>query len=267
MNALTAPGLHARADLARRFGGMARLYGDALAQHIAQAHVCVVGVGGVGSWVAECLARSNVGVLTLIDLDNVAESNFNRQLHALTLTLGMPKVAALGERIGQINPACKLRLIEEFITPENIQILMPQCHAVIDCTDHVHAKAALAVWCKARQIGLVMCGAAGGKRDAARLQVADLSLATHDPLLAAVRTQLRRDHGFAKAAAKPAARPPPMQVCTVFSPEAVQPPAACNDPQGLSCAGYGSAMHVTATMGLLAAGHVINQLARGQTCG
>jgi tRNA threonylcarbamoyladenosine dehydratase len=265
MNALTDP-LHQAPDLARRFGGLARLYGDVAAQRIANAHVCVVGLGGVGSWAAECLARSSVGTLTLIDLDNIAESNINRQIHALTPTVGMPKVAALRQRFAQINPACTVHLIEDFITPGNVQRLMPQqpqwllCDAVIDCTDQVHAKAALAAWCQAQQVALVMCGAAGGKQDAARLQVADLSQATHDPLLAAVRAQLRRVHGFAKVAA-PSAKPMPMGVAAIFSPEPVRLPPVCNDLQGLSCAGYGSAMHVTATMGLLAAGHVINQIA------
>jgi tRNA A37 threonylcarbamoyladenosine dehydratase len=242
-------------DLARRFGGMARLYGAAGAARIAAAHVCVVGVGGVGSWAAECLARSGVGALTLIDLDHVAESNINRQVHALDSTLGMAKVTALAARIAQINPQCAVTQIEEFVTPENVGTLMPRCDAVIDCIDQVRAKVALAAWCQARKIALVMCGAAGGKRDAGRLKLADLSQTTHDPLLAKVRANLRREHGFAAAGQK-------MRLAAVFSDEPMATADVCDDPQGLSCAGYGSAMHVTAAMGLLAAGSLISDLAK-----
>jgi tRNA threonylcarbamoyladenosine dehydratase len=264
VNTLTDPQLNQAPDLERRFGGLARLYGEAGAQRIARAHVCVVGVGGVGSWAAECLARSGVGTLTLIDLDNVAESNINRQVHALTVTLGMPKVAALSERIAQINPGCKVLQIEDFVAPENVQTLVPKCGALIDCTDQVRAKTALAAHCRAQNIAFIMCGAAGGKRDAARLAVTDLSQTTHDPLLAKVRTLLRRDYGFARAATKAqtATKTARMHVSAVYSTEAVKMPEVCEDgPQGLSCAGYGSAMHVTAAMGLLAAGQVLNWIA------
>jgi tRNA threonylcarbamoyladenosine dehydratase len=245
-------------DLARRFGGMARLYGAQGAARIAAAHVCVVGVGGVGSWAAECLARSRVGALTLIDLDNVAESNVNRQVHALTSTLGMAKVTALSQRIAQINPDCRVTQIEEFITPENVDALMPHCDAVIDCADQVRGKVALAAWCATRKTALVICGAAGGKRNAGRIRLADLAATTHDPLLAKVRSQLRREHGFA-------APGQPIGVPVVYSDEAMVTTDTGTDPQGLSCAGYGSAMHVTATMGLIAAGYVINQLAGDRT--
>jgi tRNA threonylcarbamoyladenosine dehydratase len=248
-------------DIARRFGGLARLYGADGAARIAAAHVCVVGVGGVGSWAAECLVRSSVGALTLIDLDNVAESNINRQIHALTETVGMPKVAALAARIAQINPQCRVTQIEEFVTAENVQTLLPRCDAVIDCVDQVRAKAALAAWCKAQNIALVMCGAAGGKRDAAQLKLADLSQTPHDPLLAKVRAHLRREHGFARAAAAVKGKAARLGVLAVYSAEPVRMPDASDDsPQGLSCAGYGSAMHVTASMGLLAAGAIINQI-------
>jgi tRNA A37 threonylcarbamoyladenosine dehydratase len=241
-------------DLARRFGGLTRLYGADGAARIAAAHVCVVGVGGVGSWAAECLVRSSVGKLTLIDLDHVAESNINRQVHALTPTLGMAKVAALGERIAEINPQCAVIQVEEFITPENVASLMPQCDAVIDCIDQVRAKVALAAWCKAQNIHLMMCGAAGGKRQAARIRLADLAQTTHDPLLAKVRSALRRDHGFATAGRA-------MGVAAVYSDEPTVTTDLSADPQGLSCAGYGSAMHITASMGLMAAGEILNRLA------
>jgi tRNA A37 threonylcarbamoyladenosine dehydratase len=262
---LADPLLPGAADIARRFGGMARLYGAAGAARIAAAHVCVVGVGGVGSWAAECLARSGVGAITLIDLDNVAESNVNRQIHALTATLGMPKVAALAGRVAQINPDCRVTQIEDFVTPENVSTLMPHCDAVIDCIDQVRAKVALAAWCKAQNIALVMCGAAGGKRDGTRLALADLSQTTHDPLLAKVRASLRRDFGFARVAA--GAKPAQLRfgIRAVYSNEPVSKADVCDDPQGLSCAGYGSAMHVTAGMGLLAAGEVLNRLAETNT--
>lgn len=240
---------------------MARLYGGAGAARIAAAHVAVVGVGGVGSWAAECLARSGVGHLTLIDLDHVAESNINRQVHALDSTLGMAKVLALAARIRDINPDCQVHLVEDFLDPSNAaRLLTGAADGVIDCVDQVSAKVAIAAHCRDHHRALVTCGAAGGKRDAARLQVADLALATHDPLLASTRQQLRKLHGFAAATPK---KPRPMGVIAVFSSEPVLTPDQCDAqsaPQGLSCAGYGSAMHVTATMGLLAAGHCLNRI-------
>ncbi|WP_449371512.1 tRNA threonylcarbamoyladenosine dehydratase [Thiomonas sp.] len=184
------------ADAERRFGGLIRLYGAGGARRIAQAHAVVIGVGGVGSWAAEALARCGVGRLTLIDLDHIAESNINRQVQALDGTLGMSKVVALQERFAQINPDCRIACVEDFVDAHNAAALIPtDAQVVIDCCDQVSAKTAIAALCLQRRQPLFMAGAAGGKRHADALQCADLSEVTHDPLLANVRYQLRRQHG------------------------------------------------------------------------
>jgi tRNA A37 threonylcarbamoyladenosine dehydratase len=183
-------------DRARRFGGIARLYGAQAAARLEAAHACVIGVGGVGSWAAEALARSGVGALTLIDLDHVAESNFNRQIHALDPTLGQAKVQAMAERIRAIDPHAPVRTVEDFVTPENAAELLVGFDVVVDAIDNVRAKVAIVAACRARGIPLVMVGGAGGKRDPAALRVDDLARAVQDPLLAKVRARLRRELGF-----------------------------------------------------------------------
>jgi len=244
------------ADLQRRFGGLERLYGVSGAARIRQAHVVVVGIGGVGSWTAEALARSGVGMLTLIDLDNVAESNINRQIHALTSTVGMPKVEAMRERIAQINPHCVVHGIEDFVTPENWADLLPaDADAVVDACDQIKAKVAMAVQARKRRLVHIAVGAAGGKRWAHKVDVDDVSATTHDPLLAQLRYRLRKEHGAPRDGKK-------MGVVCVFSREAVAPPdASCQLAQGdgsLNCRGYGSVVAVTATFGQCAAGWVLD---------
>ncbi len=177
----------------RRFSGMSRLYGAASARRMQQAHIAVIGIGGVGSWTAEALARSGVNRLTLIDMDHISESNINRQLHALVSTLGQAKVSAMKDRIHLINPDCEVHAVDEFLTPENISILLHDgLDMAIDATDQVSAKVAMAV--RAMQTGkpLVMAGAAGGKKLAHLVDMADLSDVTHDPLLSQVRLHLRK---------------------------------------------------------------------------
>lgn len=186
----------ATTDRARRFGGIDRLYGAGAAARLAGAHACVIGIGGVGSWAAEALARSGVGRLTLIDLDHVAESNINRQAHALEDTLGMAKVGAMAARIAGIDPDCRVTTIEDFLTPENAGALLQGYDLVIDAIDNVRAKVAIAVTCTQRRIPLVMAGGAGGKRDPARIGADDLARTEQDPLLAKVRARLRKEHGF-----------------------------------------------------------------------
>jgi tRNA A37 threonylcarbamoyladenosine dehydratase len=247
----------------RRFGGIARLYGEAGAAAIGRAHVCVVGIGGVGSWAAEALARCGVGELTLIDLDHVAESNINRQIHALEPTLGQAKVLAMRQRIAAINPDCTVTAIEEFITGENVATLLPPCDAAIDAIDQVRAKAALIAECRRRGIAVVTTGGAGGRVDPARIEVADLARTVQDPLASKVRALLRKAHGFPRDPTKKFA------VDCVFSAEPIaRPPrqgAACAaaEPalQGLNCAGYGSVVTVTASFGMLAAARVLARLA------
>ena len=236
-------------DRERRFGGVARLYGEAGAQRLRAAHIAVVGVGGVGSWAAEALARSGIGELTLIDLDHVAESNFNRQIQALDSTLGMAKVQALAQRIGDIDPSCRVHAIEEFVEADNADTLLPaHADAVLDCCDQVRAKAALAALALRRGVPVVLSGAAGGKRLAHRVEVLDLADVRDDPLLAKLRYRMRREYG--------APRSGPMGLRCVCSREPVRrsATASCDAaPQGLSCAGYGSSVMVTATFGMVAA--------------
>lgn len=251
------------ADLQRRFGGLERLYGVEGAARIRAAHVVVVGIGGVGSWTAEALARSGVGTLTLIDLDNVAESNINRQIHALTSTVGMAKVDAMRQRIAQINPQCVVHCVEDFVTPENwLELLPAGAHAVIDACDQVKAKLAMAVHARKRRYPFIAVGAAGGKRLAHKVDVDDVSATTHDPLLAQLRYRLRKEHGAPRDGKK-------MGVTCVFSREAVAPPdASCQLSQGdgsLNCHGYGSVVAVTATFGQCAAGWVLEQLSAGSS--
>ena len=244
-------------DAARRFGGLERLYGVAGAQRIRTAHVAVVGVGGVGSWAVEALARSGVGRLTLIDLDHVAESNINRQIHALDDTLGQAKVLAMRERIAQINAECQVQCIEEFVEPGNWPALLPAgVDAVIDACDQVRAKTAMAAWALRDKTIFIAAGAAGGKRLAHKVDIEDLGQVTHDPLLAQLRYRLRREHGAAKGGRK-------MGVACVFSREAVSGPDASCAVEGdgtLNCSGYGSAVAVTATFGQCAAGWVLNEI-------
>ncbi len=168
----------------RRFGGLQRLYGLQGAMNIRQAHVAVVGIGGVGSWVAEALARSGVARLSLIDMDHIAESNINRQIHALTSTTGQSKVEAMRERIALIHPECQVDALDEFVTPENWPAVLPCLpDAVIDACDQVKAKVAMALWAMQNKVGFITVGAAGGKRLAHKVDVDDLSKITHDPLL------------------------------------------------------------------------------------
>ena len=251
-------------DFARRFGGIARLYGERALERFRAAHVCVIGVGGVGSWIVEALARSAVGHLTLIDLDNVAESNINRQLQALSSTIGMPKIEALKERIAQINPSCRVTLVEDFIDPENIETMIAGkgFDYVVDAIDGVKSKAALIAYCSAKKLPLIVIGGAGGQLDPTRIEVRDLARTEQEPLLKKVRKILRAQYGFAKGEKNK------YHIDAVFSMEPLRYPDAgdacaidANGVTGLNCAGFGSSMVVTATFGMVAAGHLLRKLA------
>lgn len=257
------------ADLARRFGGLERLYGVPGAGRIRDAHVLVAGIGGVGSWAVEALARSGVGRLTLIDLDHIAESNINRQIHALDTTVGQAKVEAMRERITHIHPACEVLAIDEFVEPGNWQDLLASAQsangpvaAVVDACDQVRAKLAMAAWARETGTGFITVGAAGGKRLAHKVDIDDLALVTHDPLLAQLRQRLRKEHGAPREGRK-------IGVSCVFSRESVAPPdASCAIEEGdgsLNCHGYGSVVSVTATFGQCAAGWVLDRIARNGT--
>jgi len=254
-------------DLERRFGGLRRLYGEPGYARLRGARVAVVGLGGVGSWAVEALARSGAAELTLVDLDHIAESNVNRQVQALGATLGQAKAVALAERVADIHPGCVVHVVEEFAGPDNWPALLPHAvDAVIDACDQVRAKQALAAWAwrqrqHSKHVAFVCVGAAGGKQLAQAVEVDDLAAVSHDPLLAALRQRLRQQEG--------AARKGPLGLRCVFSRENVRKPAV---PEGadctleiegnLSCHGYGSTVVVTAAFGFAAAGEVIQQLLR-----
>ena len=248
----------------RRFGGLERLYGVSGAARIRESHVVVVGIGGVGSWTVEALARSGVGRLTLVDLDHVSESNINRQIHALESTIGQAKIEAMRERVAQINPECRVFAVDDFVEPENwvsmvesVESMQGKISAVVDACDQVKAKLAMSAWARSGKHRFITVGAAGGKRHAHRVEIDDVSLATHDPLMAQIRQRLRKDHGAPRDGKK-------IGVTCVFSRESVAPPdASCAvDGDGsLNCHGYGSVVSVTATFGQCAAGWVMDQIA------
>jgi tRNA threonylcarbamoyladenosine dehydratase len=250
------------ADEERRFGGLRRLYGDAGYARLRAARVAVVGLGGVGSWTVEALARSGVAGLVLIDMDHVSESNINRQVQALSRSLGQHKGLALRERIQEIHPDCDVQVVDDFVTPDNWPALLPvgtDLHALVDACDQVRAKAALAAWALRCRMPMVCVGAAGGKTQAHRVELDDLAQTTHDPLLASLRQRLRKEAG--------AARQGPIGLRCVFSRESVAAPlpsgdGACSNDGSLNCHGYGSSVTVTATFGMVAAGEVITQLLR-----
>lgn len=259
---LSIEGIGEASDLQRRFSGLDRLYGVDGAERIRASHVAVVGIGGVGSWAVEALARSGVARIALIDLDHIAESNINRQVHALNETVGQAKVLAMRDRIAQINPLCAVHCVEEFVDADNWPHLLPESvDAVIDACDQLKAKLAMAVWARERAQRhklLISVGAAGGKRLAHHVEIDDLSVVTHDPLLAQLRYRLRKHHAAARDAKK-------IGLTCVFSKEAVRPPdsscAVASADGSLNCHGYGSVVSVTATFGQCAAGWVMNQLA------
>lgn len=278
-------------DYDRRFGGVARLYGARALERFRASRVCVVGVGGVGSWVVEALARSAIGHITMIDLDNLAESNVNRQIHALSDTLGKAKVTALHERIMQINPTCVVTEVEDFLDPDNVaeMIGIGRFDYIIDAIDNVRAKVALIAYCRQHGIPLVTIGGAGGQIDPTQIEIRDLCRTEQEPLLAKVRKRLRAQHGFPRGTKNK------FHIDAVFSTEPLQFPelaegeacavdvgSAADDDldiggdatdmakaedmtqggvTGLNCAGFGSAMVVTASFGLVAAAHVLKKIA------
>jgi tRNA A37 threonylcarbamoyladenosine dehydratase len=241
-----------------RFGGVARLYGSDGLIRLAAASVCVVGIGGVGSWAAEALARSGIGQITLVDLDDICVSNINRQLHALDTFVGRPKVEVMAARIGAINPGCQVRALAAFFTETTAEeILQTRFDFVLDAIDEVANKSLLIARCCQKQIPIISVGGAGGRKDPTAIKVADLAQASHDALLRKVRQKLRDDHGFAREAKKPFGVP------CVFSIEpAVVPAEGCVG--RVTCDnGYGTASFVTGAFGLVAASCVVSKIAAG----
>lgn len=248
----------------RRFGGVARLYGEAGANRIAASHAVVIGLGGVGSWAAEALARCGIGRLTLVDLDHVAESNVNRQVHALGSTLGAAKVDAMAARIADISPATVVLRVDDFVTADNAGALVDEAaQVVVDAIDAPRAKAALIALCGTRGQPLVVCGAAGGRADPLSLRRTDLAEARGDALLASVRARLRRDHGFPRGAGVP------FGVGAIWAPAPSGPVHGPQPAAGapLACAGYGSVVMMTAAMGFAAAHDAVAALLRAPATG
>ena len=253
-------------DLERRFGGILRLYGKQALTRFTAARICVLGIGGVGSWAAEALARSAIGHITLVDMDHVAESNINRQCHALDTTLGKAKVQVTATRIRQINPACQVTAIEDFITVDNLETLMSERYDyIIDCIDGFRTKARLIAWCRRHRVRIITVGGAGGQTDPTRIRVADLSRTEHDALFSKTRKLLRHEYGF------PANLKRRFEVPCVYSEEqavylAEDGKISAQKPDtqgigGLNCGGgLGSVMTVTASFGLIAAAHVLKKL-------
>ena len=252
-------------DYERRFGGIARLYGQSGLERFSQAQVAVIGIGGVGSWVVEALVRSGIGAITLYDLDHIAESNVNRQLHAVDGQFGMAKVTAMATRVHVINPLCRVEAVEAFIEAENVSLLSGAgLDFVIDCIDSFRIKAALIAACRRSKTPLITVGGAGGQTDPTRIRLTDLSRTEQDPLLSKTRKLLRREYGFSS---NPKRR---FDVPAVYSTEQQVYPTAegavCMDKPtalegSLNCGGFGSVMTVTATFGMAAVSHLLKRLA------
>ncbi|NAO50747.1 tRNA cyclic N6-threonylcarbamoyladenosine(37) synthase TcdA [Pseudomonas syringae] len=252
-----------------RFAGIARLYGIEGLARLRAAHVAVVGIGGVGSWAAEAMARSGVGEISLFDMDDVCVSNSNRQLHALSTTVGQSKVEVMAERIRAINPDCIVHAVSDFVTRDTMaECITPDMDFVIDCIDSVNAKAALISWCKRRKIQMVTTGGAGGQIDPTLIQIADLNRTFNDPLASKVRSTLRRDYGFSRTPNRHYSVP------CVFSTEQLRYPkpdgSICLEKKfvgegvKLDCAGgFGAVMMVTATFGMVAATRAVDKLVSG----
>ncbi len=252
----------------QRFGGTARLYSQSSLEILSTSHVCVIGIGGVGSWSAEALARSGVGRITLIDLDDVCLTNTNRQIHALTETVGEPKVTIMAQRIRQINPDCQVDAIEDFVTAENVRDCISNTFdAVIEATDSIRAKAAIIYCCKRSKIPVVTVGGAGGQIDPGQITKGDLARTIQDPLAAKLRNELRRNYGFSKNTARR------FGVECIYSTEQLRYPqpdgsvcfnkSAMENGTRLDCAGgFGASVMVTATFGMMAAASVVNKLTK-----
>ena len=238
----------------RRFAGVAKIYGEDSFNHYEHSHVMVIGIGGVGSWAVEALARTGLGELTLVDMDVIAASNINRQLPAMTTTLGHEKIEVMAERCRAINPRIKINLIDDYLTPDNIQdVLANTPDLILDCIDDVKAKFALMLHCRFNKIPLIVSGGAGGKLDPLKIRVADLSKTEQDPMLAKLRTQLR-SKGICKKPKEKFGITCVYSIDNPFSSAEVCPSA------GLRCGGYGSAVVVTSSFAMVAVSEVLKKL-------
>ena len=238
----------------RRFAGVAKIYGEDSFSHYEKSHVMVIGIGGVGSWAVEALARSGVGELSLVDMDVVAASNINRQLPAMSSTLGHEKIEVMAERCRAINPRIKINLVDDYLTPENVKdLLQNPPDLILDCIDDVKAKLALMLHCRFNKIPLIVSGGAGGKIDPLKIRVADLSKTEQDPMLAKLRAQLR-SKGICK---KPKDK---FGITCVYSIDNPFSSADVCPSAGLRCGGYGSAVVVTSSFAMVAVAEVLKKL-------
>ncbi len=257
----------AAADAERRFGGIARLYGRRGLARLQAARICVVGIGGVGSWVAEALARSGVGGMTLIDMDHVAESNVNRQIVADSTTLGRAKIEVMRERVAAINPECVVECVDDFVSVGNAAVLLvPGFDFVVDCADNFRVKAEMIARCRRAKRRIVTIGGAGGRSDPGCIRVGYLSRTEHDPLLARVRKQLRARYGFSRNPSRrfdvPCVWSSEQPVFATVTGEVSRYKPAADVAVGLGCAGgLGSATHVTASFGFAAVGYLLGRIA------
>jgi tRNA A37 threonylcarbamoyladenosine dehydratase len=250
----------------QRFGGTERLYGTAGLAEFSRAHVCVVGIGGVGTWVAEGLVRSGIGAITIIDLDDICITNTNRQIHALQNTIGTAKVDAMAERLKLINPHCTINTIEDFVLPENVATYITTTYSyVVDATDSITAKCAIIAHCKRNKIPIITIGGAGGQVDPTQISVSDLTKTIQDPLATKLRNELRRKHHFPKNTKRK------FGVDCVFSSEQLRYPQGDgsvshrkirhNSGVKLDCeTGFGASVAVTATFGFVAVSKVLDKI-------
>ena len=239
----------------RRFAGVEKIYGEDAFRQYEHSHVMVIGIGGVGSWAVEALARTGIAELTLIDMDVIAASNINRQLPAMSSTLGREKVEVMAERCHLINPRIKINVVDDYLTPENVKELLANTpDVVLDCIDDVKAKLALMLHCRFNKIPLIVSGGAGGKLDTLKIRVADLSKTEQDPMLAKLRSQLRAK-GICKKSKEKFGITCVYSIDNPFSSAEVCPSA------GLRCGGYGSAVVVTSSFAMVAVSEVLKKLA------
>lgn len=263
MREMTSP---ASENYNQRFGGTRRLYGNSEVEILRGAHVCVIGIGGVGSWAAEALARTGIGEITLIDMDDICVTNINRQIHAMSGTVGQSKIEVMEQRILLINPECKVNLIDDFITPDNLtEYIIKDFDYVLDAIDSIKPKSALLAYCKRNKIKVITTGGAGGQVDPTQIQVADLSKTVQDPLARKVKDNLRRFYNFSKNPQRK------FGIDCVFSTEQLKYPqsdgsvcatkSTAEGPKRMDCAGgFGAATVVTASFGFIAVSRIVAKL-------
>lgn len=256
----------------QRFSGIARLYGEYALTRFAQAHICVIGIGGVGSWVAESLARSGIGNITLIDMDDICVTNTNRQIHALKSTIGQAKTDVMAQRIKQINPECQVHCIDDFINQDNVSNYLgnkenQQYHFIIDAIDSVYDKAAILAHCRRNKLKVITIGGAGGQKNPTKIQIADLARTVQDPLVAKLRERLKNQYKLSKDSKGK------YGITCVYSSEQLTYPSnngkvcftknQAEGPKKMDCSsGFGAVTNVTATFGFVAVSYVLDKLSQ-----